>query len=277
MAINNDPLNVYLSEIGAIPLLSKEEEDAIAVRILNGDEEARELLIKANLRLVVTIAKKYMNIGLSFLDLIEEGNMGLMRAVDKYDVKKGFRFSTYASWWIKQSIMRGLSNQGKMIRVPVHMVEKLTSLNKVIEKLFKKMGRRPSAEEIARELGEEKEKIEEMMKHTHDTNSLFESINEEGIGELIDVIADQKADSPNRDIAQRLVHERLMDVIGILGDREAKIVAWRFGLFGNTPKTLEEIGNSFDITRERVRQIVEASVRRLSEHFKELDLSFKDF
>lgn len=266
-----------MQEINAIELLSKEEEDALARKIIKGNDVAREQLIKANLRLVVTIARKYMNLGLSLLDLIEEGNMGLMKAVDKYDVEKGFRFSTYAAWWIKQSIMRSLSNQSKTIRVPVHMVEKMTTVNKTVERLYKKMGRKPSADEIAAELGEESEKIQDMLSLNRNTDSLFETLSEDGVGELIDVIADQSIEAPSREIAQSLIQHRLMDVIGLLGDREAKIIAWRFGLFGNTPKTLEEIGNEFDITRERVRQIVESSVKKLAEHFGDMDLTYRDF
>ncbi len=257
--------------------MEKEEEEKLLRRLKKGNEEARDRLIRSNLRLVVTIAKKYANLGLSLLDLIEEGNMGLMRGIEKFEFGKGCKLSTYASWWIKQSIMRALANQGKMIRIPVHMVEKMSLVNKTNERLYKKLGHKPSVRDIAKEIGFEEEKVREIQEISYTPESLYEVLDEDGVSELIDIIADKDAENPARKTAQRLIHERLSDIIGALTEREAKIISLRFGLFGGAPKTLEEIGKEFDVTRERVRQIIDATVRKLKEQLSTLDLEYMDF
>jgi RNA polymerase primary sigma factor len=277
MAESGEPLQIYLKQIGEIPLLSREEEEALGRKCMAGDDEARRNLIRSNLRLVVTIAKKYMNLGLSFLDLIEEGNLGLMKAVDKFDVGKGCKLSTYASWWIKQSIMRALANQAKMIRVPVYMIEKISAVNKTSEKLFKRMGRRPSPQEIATQLGIEPEQVAELQSISQNPESLHETIGEDGVSELIDVISDDGSTSPTRNIAEHLIQDNIMALLSRLDEREAKIVSWRFGLFGDAPKTLEDIGDKLGITRERVRQINEAAVKKMREILKEKKLDYEDF
>ena len=277
MAEAGDSIQIYLKQIGEIPLLSLEEEESLARRLKKGDEEARRILIRSNLRLVVTIAKRYMNIGLSFQDLIEEGNLGLMKAVDKYDLGKGAKVSTYASWWIKQSMMRALANQAKMIRIPVYMVEKITSVNKASEILFKRMGRTPTYHEIAEYLGMEPDKVLDLQTMSKKPESLHETIGEDGVSELIDVISDQGSSRPNRAIAEHLIQDNIMELLSKMDEREAKIVAWRFGLFGDPPKTLEDIGQKLGITRERVRQINEAAIKKMREILKEKKLEYKDF
>jgi RNA polymerase primary sigma factor len=277
MSESGDTIQIYLKQIGEIPLLSLEEEQALARRLKKGDEEARRIMIRSNLRLVVTIAKKYMNLGLSLQDLIEEGNLGLMKAVDKYDLGKGSKLSTYASWWIKQSMMRALANQAKMIRIPVYMVEKITSVNRASEILFKRMGRQPSPHEIAAYLGMDPDKVFELQSMSKKTESLHETIGEDGVSELIDVISDQGSSSPNRNFAEHLIQDNIMELLNKMDEREAKIVAWRFGLFGDPPKTLEEIGQKLGITRERVRQINEVAIKKMREILKEKKLEYKDF
>jgi RNA polymerase primary sigma factor len=277
MAESGDSIQIYLKQIGEIPLLSLEEEQALARRLKKGDEEARRILIRSNLRLVVTIAKRYMNIGLSFQDLIEEGNLGLMKAVDKYDLAKGSKVSTYASWWIKQSMMRALANQAKMIRIPVYMVEKITSVNKASEILFKRMGRTPTPHEIAEYLGMDPDKVLDLQSMSKKPESLHETIGEDGVSELIDVISDQGSSRPNRAIAEHLIQDNIMELLSKMDEREAKIVAWRFGLFGDPPKTLEDIGQKLGITRERVRQINEAAIKKMREILKDKKLEYKDF
>lgn len=274
---SGDSLQIYLRQIGEIPLLTREEEEALARRLEKGDEEARRTLIRSNLRLVVTIAKKYMNLGLSFLDLVEEGNLGLMKAVDKYDVNRGCKLSTYASWWIKQAMMRSLANQGKMIRIPVYLVEKISAVNKASEILFKRMGRRASPQEIADHLKMEPGKVAELLSMSKNPESLHEAIGEDGVSELIDVISDEGSANPKRSIAEHLVQDNILELLSKMDEREAKIVTWRFGLFGDPPKTLEDIGQKLGITRERVRQINESAVKKMRELLKGKNLEYEDF
>lgn len=277
MSDTGDPVQIYLRQIGEIPLLTRDEEEHLARRVRDGDEEARRTLIRANLRLVVTIAKKYMNLGLSFSDLIEEGNLGLMKSVEKYDLAKGCKISTYASWWIKQAIVRALSNQAKMIRLPVYMVEKISAVNKAVEVLSKRMGRPPTAPEIAKHLGLEAEKVVEIQEVSQSPESLHETIGEDGVSELISVVSDEGAASPNRSLAERMIQENIMELLSKMDEREAKIVSWRFGLFGDLPKTLEEIGQVLGVTRERVRQISDSAVKKMREILKQMKLDYEDF
>lgn len=277
MPETGDPLQIYLKQIGEIPLLSREDELKLARRMKRGHEEARRILIRSNLRLVVTIAKKYMNMGLSFLDLIEEGNLGLMKGIEKYDARKGCKISTYASWWIKQSIMRALANQAKMIRIPVYMVEKVSLVNKTSEKLFKRMGHRPTPQEIADYLEMEADKVLELQNISKNPESLHVSVGDDGVSELIDVISDEGSTSPNHSTAEKLIQDNIMQLIGQMDEREAKIISWRFGLFGDPPKTLEEIGEKLKITRERVRQICDSAVKKMRELLRGKKLEYEDF
>ncbi|MBI1883941.1 MAG: sigma-70 family RNA polymerase sigma factor [Chlamydiae bacterium] len=272
-----DPVQIYLKQIGEISLLSREEEQNLARLSQKGNEEARRAMVKANLRLVVTIAKKYMHLGLSFLDLIEEGNLGLMKAVEKFDVEKGCKLSTYASWWIKQGIMRALANQAKMIRLPVYMVEKVTSIHKASETLFKKLGRKATPEEIGGYIGVAPEKVLELQSISKNPESLHETVGEDGVSELIDMISDEGTASPQRALAVQMVQDNIMELLHAMDDREAKIVTWRFGLFGDTPKTLEEIGQKIGITRERVRQICELAIGKMRELLNAKHLKYEDF
>ena len=277
MPAEKDPIQIYLKEIGEIPVLSREEEIALAKKAKKGDDEARKKLIRSNLKLVVSIAKKYFNLGLSFPDLVEEGNLGLMKAVEKYDLRKGCKLSTYASWWIKQSIIRALANQSHTIRLPVYIVEKISSIKKVYRELFQLYGHRPSFIEIANELGTTAEKVREIQALANRPDSLQDSVSDNGVNELIDIIADTETVTPLREVAEKMLLEDIMEMLTILTEREAKILSWRFGLFGNLPKTLEEIGDNFDLTRERIRQILEVAIRKLREHLKEKDIEFTDY
>ncbi len=277
MSDTGDPVQIYLKQIGEIPLVSREEEERLAHLAKDGDEEARRTLIRSNLRLVVTIAKKYMNLGLSFSDLIEEGNLGLMKSVEKYDLAKGCKLSTYAAWWIKQAIVRALSNQAKMIRLPVYMVEKVSAVNRALEVLSKRMGRPPTSQEIAKHLGIETEKVVEVLEVSQSPESLNETIGEDGVSELINVVSDEGAASPHRSLAERMIQDNIMDLLSKMDEREAKIISWRFGLFGDKPKTLEDIGQTLGVTRERVRQISDAAVKKMREILKGMKLEYEDF
>jgi RNA polymerase primary sigma factor len=277
MTSDKDAIQIYLKEIGEIPVLSREEEIDLARKVKKGDEEARKKLIRANLKLVVSIAKRYVNLGLSFSDLVEEGNIGLMKAVEKYDLKKGCKFSTYASWWIKQSIIRALANQSHTIRLPVYIVEKISSINKVSRELFQQFGHKPSVIEIANKLGMTPEKVREIRALANRPDSLQESVSDDGVNELIDIIADSESFSPLREVAEKMLQEDVMAMMTILNEREAKILSWRFGLFGNMPKTLEDIGRNFNLTRERIRQILESTIYKLKEHLKSRNIDFTDY
>lgn len=274
---DTDSIQIYLKQIGEIPLLSREEEERLARQTKKGSAQARRTLIRSNLRLVVTIAKRYMNYGLSFLDLIEEGNLGLMKAVEKFDLRKGCKLSTYASWWIKQGMMRALANQGKTIRIPVYKLDKIAAVNKTREMLIKRMGRRPSAQELAHVLHMTPEEVVDLQNISQSPESLHETIGEDGVSELIDVISDEGKTSPKRFIAERMLQENILELLGKMNEREAKIVSWRFGLFGTPTKTLEEIGHKLGVTRERIRQVCENAVKKMRRLLKEKKLEYEDF
>lgn len=259
----DDPVRMYLREIGRIPLLSYEEELEIAEKVLEGDEEAKQRLAESNLRLVVSIAKKYVGRGMLFLDLIQEGNMGLIKAVDKFDYKKGFKFSTYATWWIRQAITRAIADQARTIRIPVHMVETINKLIRTSRHLLQKLGREPSPEEIAEELEMPVEKVMEIQKIAQDPVSLETPIGEEDDSHLGDFIQDEDSPAPHDSAAYTLLKEQLEEVMNTLTPREAKVLKLRFGLEDGKARTLEEVGREFAVTRERIRQIEAKALRKL--------------
>ena len=260
----DDPVRMYLREIGKIPLLSYDKELELAKRILEGDEEAKQELAEANLRLVVSIAKKYVGRGMLFLDLIQEGNMGLIKAVEKFDYTKGFKFSTYATWWIRQAITRAIADQARTIRIPVHMVETINKLTRIQRQLIQELGREPSAEEIAEKMdGMTPEKVREIQKISLEPVSLETPIGEEDDSHLGDFIEDEGAMSPNDYAANELLKDELNDVLLELTDREEKVLRLRFGLDDGRTRTLEEVGREFNVTRERIRQIEAKALRKL--------------
>lgn len=259
----DDPVRMYLREIGRIPLLSYEEELEIAEKVLEGDEDAKQRLAESNLRLVVSIAKKYVGRGMLFLDLIQEGNMGLIKAVDKFDYKKGFKFSTYATWWIRQAITRAIADQARTIRIPVHMVETINKLIRTSRHLLQKLGREPSPEEIAEELEMPVEKVMEIQKIAQDPVSLETPIGEEDDSHLGDFIQDEDSPAPHDSAAYTLLKEQLEEVMNTLTPREAKVLKLRFGLEDGKARTLEEVGREFAVTRERIRQIEAKALRKL--------------
>ncbi|MBE6778141.1 MAG: RNA polymerase sigma factor RpoD [Ruminococcaceae bacterium] len=259
----DDPVKVYLKEIGRVPLLSPEEETALAMRIIEGDLRAKQRLSEANLRLVVSIAKRYVGRGMQFLDLIQEGNLGLIKAVEKFDYTKGFKFSTYATWWIRQAITRAIADQARTIRIPVHMVETINKVKKVSSQLLHKNGHEPTAEEIAEELAMPVDKVREIMRVAQEPVSLETPIGEEEDSHLGDFIPDDDAPAPADAASHTLLKEQLEEVLGSLTDREAKVLRLRFGLEDGRPRTLEEVGKEFDVTRERIRQIEAKALRKL--------------
>lgn len=259
----NDPVRMYLKEIGKIPLLSPEEEINLAKRIEQGDEEAKRRLAEANLRLVVSIAKKYVGRGMLFLDLIQEGNMGLIKAVEKFDHRKGYKFSTYATWWIRQAITRAIADQARTIRIPVHMVETINKLIRVSRQLVQDLGREPTPEEIAQEMDISEERVREILKIAQEPVSLETPIGEEDDSHLGDFIEDQEAQAPADAAAFELLKEQLEDVLDTLTSREEKVLRLRFGLDDGRPRTLEEVGQYFNVTRERIRQIEAKALRKL--------------
>ncbi len=259
----DDPVRMYLREIGRIPLLSYDEELEIAEKVLEGDEEAKQRLAESNLRLVVSIAKKYVGRGMLFLDLIQEGNMGLIKAVDKFDYKKGFKFSTYATWWIRQAITRAIADQARTIRIPVHMVETINKLIRTSRHLLQRLGREPSPEEIAEELEMPVEKVMEIQKIAQDPVSLETPIGEEDDSHLGDFIQDEDSPAPHDSAAYTLLKEQLEEVMNTLTPREAKVLKLRFGLEDGKARTLEEVGREFAVTRERIRQIEAKALRKL--------------
>ncbi|MFS0780883.1 RNA polymerase sigma factor RpoD [Bacillus sp. 1P06AnD] len=259
----NDPVRMYLKEIGRVDLLSGEEEIALAERIEEGDEEAKRRLAEANLRLVVSIAKRYVGRGMLFLDLIQEGNMGLIKAVEKFDYRKGFKFSTYATWWIRQAITRAIADQARTIRIPVHMVETINKLIRVQRQLLQDLGREPSPEEIAEDMDLTPEKVREILKIAQEPVSLETPIGEEDDSHLGDFIEDQDATSPSEHAAYELLKEQLEDVLDTLTDREENVLRLRFGLDDGRTRTLEEVGKVFGVTRERIRQIEAKALRKL--------------
>ncbi len=262
MAID-DPVKVYLKEIGRVPLLTPEEEIDLAIRIMDGDEAAKKRLSEANLRLVVSIAKRYVGRGMQFLDLIQEGNLGLIKAVEKFDYTKGFKFSTYATWWIRQAITRAIADQARTIRIPVHMVETINKAKKASSMLLHKNGHEPSAEEIAGELQMPVDKVREIMRVAQEPVSLETPIGEEEDSHLGDFIPDDDAPAPADAASHTLLREQLSDVLSTLTPREAKVLRLRFGLEDGRPRTLEEVGKEFDVTRERIRQIEAKALRKL--------------
>ncbi len=258
-----DPVRMYLKEIGKVPLLSMEEEIELAKKIELGDEEAKQRLAEANLRLVVSIAKRYVGRGMQFLDLIQEGNLGLIKAVEKFDYKKGYKFSTYATWWIRQAITRSIADQARTIRIPVHMVETINRLIRVSRQLLQQLGREPSAEEIAKEMDMPVERVREIMKISQEPVSLETPIGEEEDSHLGDFIQDDHVAIPADAAAFTLLHEQLMEVLDTLTEREQKVLKLRFGLVDGRPRTLEEVGKEFNVTRERIRQIEAKALRKL--------------
>ncbi|MBQ9298067.1 MAG: RNA polymerase sigma factor RpoD [Clostridia bacterium] len=259
----DDPVRVYLREIGKIPLLTYEEELELSKRILDNDEEAKQKLAESNLRLVVSIAKKYVGRGMLFLDLIQEGNMGLIKAVEKFDYKKGFKFSTYATWWIRQAITRAIADQARTIRIPVHMVETINKLIRTSRHLLQQLGREPTPEEIAKELEMPLEKVMEIQKIAQDPVSLETPIGEEDDSHLGDFIPDDDSPAPHDSAAYTLLKEQLEEVMNTLTPREAKVLKLRFGLEDGKARTLEEVGKEFMVTRERIRQIEAKALRKL--------------
>ncbi len=258
-----DPVRMYLKEIGNVPLMSTEEEKALAKRVEQGDEEAKKALTEANLRLVVSIAKKYVGRGMPFLDLIQEGNMGLMKAVDKFDPEKGFKFSTYATWWIRQAITRGIADTGRTIRVPVHMVETINKTLRMTRTLLQDLGREPTPEEVAEKLNVPVGRVREVLKISRDPVSLDTPIGEEDDSHLGDFIEDDSALSPADSAAFSMLRAELGTALESLTDRERQVVRLRFGLEDGRARTLEEVGKEFNVTRERIRQIEAKALRKL--------------
>ena len=259
----DDHVRMYLKEIGKVPLLSADEEIEFARLMSEGDEEAKKRLTEANLRLVVSIAKRYVGRGMLFLDLIQEGNLGLIKAVEKFDYTKGYKFSTYATWWIRQAITRAIADQARTIRIPVHMVETINKLIRVSRQLLQELGREPSPEEIAKEMGMSLEKVREVMKIAQEPVSLETPIGEEEDSHLGDFIPDDDAPAPSEAASFMLLKEQLMDVLNTLTPREEKVLRLRFGLEDGRARTLEEVGGVFDVTRERIRQIEAKALRKL--------------
>ncbi|KRM62496.1 RNA polymerase sigma factor RpoD [Paucilactobacillus vaccinostercus DSM 20634] len=271
----NDPVRMYLKEIGRVNLLSAEEEVQLALRIEEGDETAKQELAEANLRLVVSIAKRYVGRGMQFLDLIQEGNMGLMKAVEKFDYRKGFKFSTYATWWIRQAITRAIADQARTIRIPVHMVETINKLIRIQRQLLQDLGREPTPEEIGAEMDMPTEKVREILKIAQEPVSLETPIGEEDDSHLGDFIEDQDATSPADHAAYELLKEQLENVLDTLTDREENVLRLRFGLDDGRTRTLEEVGKVFGVTRERIRQIEAKALRKLRHPSRSKQL--KDF
>jgi RNA polymerase primary sigma factor len=273
--ISTDPIRAYLHEIGKIPLLTAEEEVILAKRIEKGDLEAKDLLTTANLRLVVSIAKKYAKRGLDLLDLIQEGNIGLMRAVEKFEFRKGFKFSTYATWWIRQAITRAIADQARTIRIPVHMIETINKLSKVINKLAAKLGRSPQPEEIAEEMDMEVDKVHEIIKIAQRPSSLDAPIGEEQDSKLGDIIADEYSVSPTDIASWAFLRKQVNKMLKNLTDREKKVLELRFGLKDGVSRTLEEVGHEFRVTRERIRQIEAKALKSLKS--PEIKQAFTDY
>lgn len=259
----DDSVKIYLKEIGKVPLLTADEEIALAKRMEEGDETAKQVLSEANLRLVVSIAKRYVGRGMQFLDLIQEGNLGLMKAVEKFDYTKGFKFSTYATWWIRQAITRAIADQARTIRIPVHMVETINKQVRATRQLLQKLGREPLPEEIAAYLGCSEEKVREIQKIAQDPVSLETPIGEEEDSHLGDFIEDDRALSPSEVAESNMLKEQLIQVLNTLTPREEKVLRLRYGLDDSHPRTLEEVGKEFNVTRERIRQIEAKALRKL--------------
>lgn len=265
-AFADDSVRLYLREIGKIPLLTPEEEADLAQRIVKGDQKAKDKMVESNMRLVVSIAKRYGGRGLDFLDLIQEGNTGLLRAVEKFDPDKGFKFSTYATWWVRQAITRAIADQARTIRIPVHMVETINKVLRTTRKLTTELNREPTNEEIAKALKMDVDKVDYVMRIKQDIASLDASVGKEGDDEdsvLGDFVEDEERASPEESAANQILKEQLSEIIATLTDREQKIIRLRFGIGGGRPHTLEEVGNEFDVTRERIRQIEAKALSKL--------------
>ena len=271
----DDPVKMYLKEIGKIPLLSADEERILAENMEAGDIEAKKKLAETNLRLVVSIAKRYVGRGMQFLDLIQEGNMGLMKAVEKFDFRRGFKFSTYATWWIRQAITRSIADQARTIRIPVHMVETINKLVRIERQLVQELGREPTNEEISEHMGIEVDKVNEIIKIAQEPVSLETPIGEEDDSHLGDFIEDETAIAPDEAANFSMLKEQLNQVLSTLSDREKKVLELRFGLNDGTPRTLEEVGKEFEVTRERIRQIEAKALRKLKHPSRSQKL--KDF
>lgn len=270
----DDPVKMYLKDIGKVPLLSAEDEIDLARRMQEGDEQAKKELSEANLRLVVSIAKRYVGRGMLFLDLIQEGNLGLMKAVEKFDYQKGFKFSTYATWWIRQAITRAIADQARTIRIPVHMVETINKLTRVSRILLQTLGREPTPQEIAKEMGISEDRVREIQKIAQDPVSLETPIGEEEDSHLGDFIEDDRAITPSDSVSTTMLKETLLSVLNSLTPREEKVLRLRYGVDDGRPRTLEEVGKEFNVTRERIRQIEAKALRKLrhpsrSKHLKD--------
>ena len=259
----DDPVKMYLKDIGKVPLLSADDEIELARKMMDGDESAKRELSVANLRLVVSIAKRYVGRGMQFLDLIQEGNLGLMKAVEKFDYQKGFKFSTYATWWIRQAITRAIADQARTIRIPVHMVETINKVVRVQRLLLQQYGREPTPEEIAKEIGIPEQRVVEIQKISQDPVSLETPIGEEEDSHLGDFIEDEQALAPTDVVASNLLKEQLLEILDTLTPREEKVLRLRYGLDDGKPRTLEEVGKEFNVTRERIRQIEAKALRKL--------------
>ena len=259
----DDPVKMYLKDIGRVPLLSADEEVELAKRMQENDEAAKKRLSEANLRLVVSIAKRYVGRGMLFLDLIQEGNLGLMKAVEKFDYQKGFKFSTYATWWIRQSITRAIADQARTIRIPVHMVETINKLTRVQRVLLQELGREPTPSEIAEKMGVTEDRVREIQKIAQDPVSLETPIGEEEDSHLGDFIEDEKTITPSESVAFTMLKEQLLGVLDTLTPREEKVLRLRYGIDDGKPRTLEEVGKEFNVTRERIRQIEAKALRKL--------------
>ena len=270
----DDPVKMYLKDIGRVPLLSADDEIELARKMQDGDEEAKKKLSEANLRLVVSIAKRYVGRGMLFLDLIQEGNLGLMKAVEKFDYQKGFKFSTYATWWIRQAITRAIADQARTIRIPVHMVETINKLTRVSRLLTQRLGREPTPVEIAKEMNISEERVREIQKIAQDPVSLETPIGEEEDSHLGDFIEDDRAVTPSDSVSTTMLKETLLSVLNSLTPREEKVLRLRYGVDDGRPRTLEEVGKEFNVTRERIRQIEAKALRKLrhpsrSKHLKD--------
>ena len=259
----DDPVKMYLKDIGKVPLLSADDEIELAKKMSEGDEEAKRRLSEANLRLVVSIAKRYVGRGMQFLDLIQEGNLGLMKAVEKFDYQKGFKFSTYATWWIRQAITRAIADQARTIRIPVHMVETINKVVRISRMLLQELGREPTAEEIGKEMGLSAAKVMEIQKIAQDPVSLETPIGEEEDSHLGDFIEDEGAAAPTDIVASTMLREQIIGTLNTLTPREEKVIRLRYGIDDGRPRTLEEVGKEFNVTRERIRQIEAKAIRKL--------------
>lgn len=280
LTLDKTPMRIYLNQIEKIPLLTPEDEVSLSKTIIAGGEDghhARERMIRSNLRLVISIAKRYTNIGLAFSDLVEEGNIGLMRAVDKFNYQKGYRFSTYASWWIKQAIMRALSNQGKTIRVPVYMFDTLSKFRKIKDSLIQQISRIPTSKEIGEAMGIPEEKVKELEHIASQPGSLHAPVSLDGSAELIDLIEDGSATSPMENVEGLFEGERIEKLLNYVDDRERQILILRFGLKGGEPHTLEDTAKQFSVTRERIRQIEMAAIKKLRDFLKTKEEKLEDY